>query len=177
MDRLDPLEAFVDRVTSAQQGLFAYILSLVAHVDDAKDVLQETNLILWRKREEYRMDAPFWPWAKTIAHYQILAFIKRRGRDRLRFGDLLLARLAEDAAAFDGQSVDVEQTALDQCIEELAPPKRELIELRYSDDIGLAEISRKTGRSPGAIADALYRIRGQLADCIRNKLTGREEDR
>ena len=83
-----------------------------------------------------------------------------------------MSRLAEEAVAEEAPSVDVEQAALGRCIEELPPPKRELIELRYSSGLAIAEIARRTGRSPGATADALYRIRGQLADCIQDKLGG-----
>ncbi len=173
---LDSLEASVDRITSVQQGLFAYILTLVPNVADAKDVLQETNLVLWRKREEFRDDAAYWPWARAIAHYQVLAHVKRRSRDRLRFGEALLARLAEEAVAHEAQPPDVEQAALDRCIEELPPAKRELVELRYSSGLAIAEIAERTGQSPGAVSDALYRIRGQLAECVQDKLrTGKQD--
>jgi RNA polymerase sigma-70 factor (ECF subfamily) len=167
----DPLETFVERVTGAQQGLFAYILALVPSVNDANDVLQETNLILWRNREEFRAGEPFWPWARTIAHYQVLAHLKRRGRDRLRFGDTLIARLAEETAAAEQQTADAEQAALGRCIEELPASRRELVELRYANNMEIAEIARRTNRSYGAVADALYRARGQLGDCIREKLS------
>lgn len=173
--RFDPIEVFVDRVTSVQQGLFAYILALVPNVNDANDVLQETNLVLWRKREEYREDAAFWPWARTIAHYQVLAHVKRHSRDRLRFGEILMSRLAEEAAASEELSIDVEQAVMGQCIEELLPTRQELVEMRYGSDLRIAEIAQRTGRSPGAVSDALYRIRSQLADCIRNKLTATGE--
>ena len=46
----DPKERFVTSLTDSQDLLYAYILSLFPDVDLARDVLQETNLVLWRKR-------------------------------------------------------------------------------------------------------------------------------
>jgi len=177
VSRRDPTELFVDRILSNQQSLFAYILTLVPQVDDANDVLQETNLTLWRKREEFQEEASLWPWARTIAHYQALAFLKHRSRDRLCFNDSLLSQLAEETAVLWQRSADVEQAALSQCIEELPVSKQELLEMRYSNGMPVAEIARKTGRSPGAIADALYRIRLQLAECIEGKLGEKESEK
>lgn len=167
MSLSDPVDVFVEKITSAQQGLFAFILTLVPNISDANDVLQETNLVLCRKRTEYRETEDFWPWAKTIARYQVLAYLKTQHRNRLRFGDSLLATLAHEAAAQDMES---EVLAMDHCIQELTPSNREMLQLRYSSELSISEIAGRLGRSVGAIYDALYRIRGQLANCIQRKL-------
>ncbi len=164
------LETFVDLLTSEQQAMFAYIVAQIPHVSDANDVLQETNLVLWRKREEYRGDAPFGPWARAIAHYQVLAFAKRRGRDRLRFGENFMKQLSEESEAYEAREIDREQAALGECVEELAPVKFDLLQMRYSALMTIAQIAERTGQSPGAVADALYRIRIWLAKCIEKKL-------
>lgn len=38
---------------SRQDRLLAYILTLVPHRHVAQDILQETNLVLWRRRDEF----------------------------------------------------------------------------------------------------------------------------
>jgi RNA polymerase sigma-70 factor, ECF subfamily len=168
MSESDPVDVFVDRITSAQQGLFAFILTLVPNLADANDVLQQTNLVLCRKRAEYRVTEDFWPWAKTIARYQVLAHLKQLHRSRLRFGDSLLSTLAHETVALDLES---ELLAMDRCIQELTTPNREMLQLRYSTELSVTEIAGRLGRSVGAIYDALYRIRGQLASCIQRKLS------
>ena len=146
-----PWKRFVDRVVGVQQGLFAYILTLVPHVarrqrrapGDEPDPVAEAGGV--------SAEAAFWPWARTIAHYQVLAHLKRHSRDRLRFGEGLMSRLAEEAVAHEAPSVDVEQAALGRCVEELPPPKRELIELRYSS--GLADRGDRPPHRPVARRD------------------------
>jgi RNA polymerase sigma-70 factor, ECF subfamily len=167
MSQSDPVDLFVERITSAQQGLFAFILTLVPNIADANDVLQETNLVLCRKRAEYRATEDFWPWAKTIARYQVLAHLKRQHRSRLRFGESLLSELAQETVV---QDLESELLVMDRCIQELAPSNREMLQLRYISELSIADIASRLGRSVGAVYDALYRTRGQLADCIQRKL-------
>jgi RNA polymerase sigma-70 factor, ECF subfamily len=167
MSQSDPVDLFVDQITSAQQGLFAFILTLVPNIADANDVLQETNLVLWRKRAEYRVTEDFRPWAKAIARYQVLAHLKQQHRSRLRFGESLLSTLAQETVV---QDLESELLAMDGCVEELTPSNREMLQLRYSSELSVGEIAHRLGRSVGAVYDALYRIRGQLATCIQRKV-------
>jgi RNA polymerase sigma-70 factor, ECF subfamily len=64
---VDHNEQFVTRMTAAQPALFAFILSLAPNVNDARDVLSETNLALWKKREEFDPTMDYWPWACRFA--------------------------------------------------------------------------------------------------------------
>jgi len=167
-------ETFVDRITSAQQALFAYILVLLPNIADASDVLQETNLVLWRKRDEFQTELEFLPWAKAIARFQVLAILKQQHRRRLRFSDVLLSQLAEEPAAQTAPELEGEHIALADCIDQLAPPNQELLRLRYSTELTLQEIAEQSNRTEGAVRGALYRIRGELADCIRRKMQTKE---
>jgi RNA polymerase sigma-70 factor (ECF subfamily) len=176
MSRPNSDESVIDCITSVQQALFAYILILLPNVADASDVLQETNLVLWRKREEYRFDQAFLPWAKAIARYQVLANLKQQHRDRLRFSDALLSLLTEEPTCKIAD-FESERAFLGECIDELVPLNQDLLRFRYSSELSLTEIAQQTGRSAGAIRGALYRIRGELADCIRRKLHSEEHKR
>ncbi len=44
---------FVTLRTSHQGRLFAYVLSLVGDADQARDVMQETNTVLWQKSADF----------------------------------------------------------------------------------------------------------------------------
>ena len=56
-------EQIVQQIAACQDQLFAYILTLVPHRDVARDILQETNLVLWRRREEFVPGTSFVAWA------------------------------------------------------------------------------------------------------------------
>ena len=43
---------FIQLLTSNQSRLFAYTLSMLGDRQQAHDVMQETNMILWRKADQ-----------------------------------------------------------------------------------------------------------------------------
>jgi len=90
-------EQIVQQIATCQDRLFAYILTLVPHRDVARDVLQETNLVLWRRREEFAAGTSFAAWASKIAFFQVFAYRRDKGRDRHVFlSEELMAQLANE---------------------------------------------------------------------------------
>lgn len=85
---------FVKRLTEAQFALQSYIAFLIGNVEDAKDILQETNLSLWRQARKYDYSRPFLPWAKSIAMYKVMTYRTLQSRERLVFDNELLAQVA-----------------------------------------------------------------------------------
>src|SRR5450830_1166008 len=110
----DKAELFVQLVTQYQQRVHLFILSLVPNRADADEILHETNMVLWRKFEEFRPGSDFRAWAFQVAYNKVKSFRERHGRDRLRFGPEVNDRLATIAAAApDGLPANME--ALDAC--------------------------------------------------------------
>lgn len=170
MNRTDPnSEHVIRQITQRQRQLYSYIFSLVLNADDAQEVLQETNLALWRKRDEIHEVVNFPAWACRVAYYEVLAFRKRTARDKLvfLFDDELLARLACEAEGSLWQ--DSRGAQLQACLRALSKHSRELIQLRYATSLSVGEMARKTGRSAAAVSQSLYRIRKRLLDCITRK--------
>jgi RNA polymerase sigma-70 factor (ECF subfamily) len=85
---------FVFQLTDWQGRLFGYLMSLLGNVHD---VLQETNLVLWRKIDGFEPGTDFAAWARSVAYFQSLAFLRDRKRDRHIFDDDLLQQIADDA--------------------------------------------------------------------------------
>lgn len=163
-------EQFVERMTRHQRELYGFILSLTGRPADAEDVLQETNIVLWRKVDEYDPARPFMTWACRIAHFQVLAYLKRVQRDRLAFLDeRLLSSIAEIAARYAEQP-DRRLQALRECLEQLPEHSRALIRQRYFSGQGVQNIAEALGRSAGAVSVALHRARSALLACIEKKL-------
>jgi RNA polymerase sigma-70 factor, ECF subfamily len=167
-------DEFCRGLADVQRTLYAYILRLLPNAADANDVLQETNLVLIRKQDEFRSGSDFLAWAVGIARYQVLAFRRDEGRDRLVFGDRLFDQLANRGAVKSG-TLDVMFEALNLCREKLSEADRTMLESRYGDDLSVTNIAKTLGRSPRAISQALYRIRVTLLECVQQAL-GRKGD-
>ncbi|MEM9588235.1 MAG: sigma-70 family RNA polymerase sigma factor [Planctomycetota bacterium] len=169
MDQTSRSEQFVRQLTEHQNRLFGYVYSLLGDHARSADVVQETNLVLWRKIDEYDPTRPFLPWAFAIARFQVMANLRDSGRDRV----LLDSELAETIGAeAEQQSADVDdiRLALPGCMQRLTEANRQLIQKRYFESRSIAEVAQSTGRSVGSIKVALLRIRRQLAECLQRHL-------
>ncbi len=169
MDKPDQAEQFVRQLTGHQNRLFGYVYSLLGDRSRAADVLQETNLVLWRKIDEFQPDRPFLPWAFAIARFQVLAHLRDQKRDRLLLDAELVESLSDEAERQAGQ-LNALREALRPCMQLLTVNNRELLDRRYFRAMPVAEIAQATQRSIGSIKVALLRIRRQLAECVQKRL-------
>ena len=171
----DPNDRFVQRLVDSQRGLYAYILQLLPNRTDAEDVLQATNVVIWSKREQFVAGSDFAAWAARIAYFEVLTHRKHKSRERLCFDNSLLDVLSREAATNAGQ-IDVLLSILRRCIEKLSQADCELLHMQYTDDLRPREIAKRLGRSPGAIAQTMHRIRMSLLKCIEESGQSTEEE-
>jgi RNA polymerase sigma-70 factor (ECF subfamily) len=160
-------------MTRAQGWLYGHILTMLPDAEAARDVLQQTNLVLWRKRGEYDPAQGFLGWAAAIARFQVLAHLRDRDRDRHAFGGALLDHLAsEDVGEAGGDLPGDHGQALRHCLDQLGERDRELILQRYSPGHSVQSMAATMGKTVNAVSRALYRIRGLLSECIERALPG-----
>ncbi len=159
---------FVQLLTKAQLGLLRYITALVGNADAASNILQETNLLLWQKADDFNAGTNFDAWATKVAYWQVKAYVRDRGRDRHVFSEELMAQLAESS---EGRTnIDLTIQMLQRCLEMLRRVDRELIALRYGSSFSVGQISSHLGKSPAAVKGALMRARRTLRACIERRL-------
>lgn len=166
-DELVRSERLVAQLMAIQGALYAYICVLLGGPRDAADVLQETNLVLWRRAHEFDVEQNFAALAHRVAYIQVLAHRKRQAHDSRVFTfnenalETMAGRLEMDSHDFAHRI-----KLLDECIEKLPNYQRELIHLRYAERLRVKTISRRVCRSEDSVSAALHRARLSLADCI-----------
>jgi RNA polymerase sigma-70 factor, ECF subfamily len=163
------LQEFIRELTAAQSRIRAFIVSLMPGSPDVGDVLQETNLVLWKSRERFRPGSNFLAWAFTIARLEVL---HQRGRDKrrrqVRISDELLDLLAKEAPVTDENEVYL--GALEACKNKLSADQRALIDSRYHPGESIEKHARFSGRNPTALRVSLMRIRIALRECVEKSL-------
>ena len=168
--RLNPPDKeFIYQLTDWQNRLFGYLFTLLGSVHDARDVLQQTNLVLWRKANEFEPGTNFGAWARKCAYFESLAFLRDRKRDRHLFDDDLLAMFADEEAE-PGHDEDERWLALRDCLAQLPDRQRQLIGQRYQEEIPVRQLAAEFGKKESAMKMALMRIRGALQTCIESRL-------
>lgn len=163
------VDEFVRLLSQNQRRLFVYVHTLVPNHADAEEVLQNTNLVLWREFDTFELGTNFAAWACRVALNQVLAWRKKRQRDRLQFSDTLLTAVAEET---DDASDALEERSriLAGCLEKLPAEQRELIRLRYTEDGPIESVAAKARRSVEATYRALSRVRHVLHECVTRSL-------
>ncbi len=157
---------YVRLLVSHQASIRAFVISRMPGLPGASDVVQEVNLILWKKRTAFKIGTNFRAWAFAIARKKVSNHIRVLKRtERLPLSDQLLEELAEDGATEPDQ-MDSWIDALDQCLGRLNEEQRELINFRYR---GGSLTNHPSGASPGALRTRLHRIRALLRNCIKSR--------
>ncbi len=168
-DNPERVDAFVRLLGQHQRRVFLYVLSLVPHWNDAEEIVQEANLVLWREFHQFIPGTNFLAWACKVAFHQVLAWRKRKQRDRLEFSDAILEAIAEEASTA-ADILEERNELLAGCIDKLPAAQRELLRLRYSEGFEIERVAEKAGRSVEAAYRALSRIRQTLHDCVTHHL-------
>ena len=169
----DPLalQEFVKLMTDHQWALRGYILSLMPGSPEVGDVLQETNLVLWRKRKQFEFGTNFMAWASSIARYEVFHQRDRTRKHRhLPFSDELVTVLA-DRRTID-KSQEARLQALEGCLGKLSDRQRQIVEQRYTPGRSLEAHAVALGTSAGSLRVTLHRIRKTLKTCVQSSLAG-----
>lgn len=158
------------QITASQKALFAYIGTLLGSAGEADDVLQEVNLVLWRRGHEFDGRCQFLTWACHIAYVQVLAHYKRLRRERhLYFDEGVLADLAI-CAANEVEWIDARLDALHACLGKLSPSQRRMILRRYEAGGSVQMLASELERPASSVSVTLHRLRKLLARCIERTL-------
>ena len=166
-------ENFVQLLTAHQSKLYAYIRSLLPDTQAVQDVLQETNLVLWRRSEEFEPGSNFVAWACKVAYFQVLAYYRDNKRDSMVFNVELVSMLAKQNEEKLAGSKDM-QRVLSRCLAKLPEQSRRLIQQRYAAGGSVQAIAEEQGRSVGAVSQMLYRIRQLLQECVQKLLASEQ---
>jgi RNA polymerase sigma-70 factor, ECF subfamily len=163
--RSDP-ENLVTLMTEFQGRLYAYILTLLGDVDASNDVLQETNVVLWKESRQYVPGTNFKAWSFRIAHFQCMAYRQKRLRDKIVFNDDVVAALASEAKLLDDR-YDERAAALERCLARIHPRSREALRLRYAEELAVNELAKRMERTANAVYQLLFRARQWLIECVK----------
>lgn len=127
---------------------------------EAEDIAQDALLRAWRRRSTLRDEACRKQWLATIVRNE--AF---RQHARVRPTPVATIELREGAE--DEQVLaTVEQADLHAALNRLSERDRQLLRLRYEEDLTQATIAHRLGIPEGTVKVRLHRVRNRLRDEI-----------
>jgi RNA polymerase sigma-70 factor (ECF subfamily) len=157
---------------SHQRMLRAYVLALVRNVSDADDLLQEVAVQILTAREPEVDPGRFPAWSRGVARNVVLHHWRSRQRAREAPSEryLLLVERAYAEAEPEHEAWSARQRALAACLERMGDRERELLSLRYVDELSSEALADRTRRSPSGVRMALLRLRERLLRCVEERL-------
>jgi RNA polymerase sigma-70 factor (ECF subfamily) len=164
-------QAFLGLFLKAQGRIFAYILTLLPHRDDAEDVMQEASAFMWDKFDERNPPEDFVAWGCRIAYFRIKEYRRKHRRQRVTFSDEILEQLSgimvEEPTAL---RLDERFEALAHCLGKLDRRDRELLVERLEEGATTLSTAERAGRSVDAVYKAMAKVRRALYECVERTL-------
>lgn len=164
-------EAFRELVERFERPVFGLIVRIVRRAEEAEDLAQETFLKAHRALARFDPSRKFSSWLFKIAHNTALDALRRAGETTLsldappRDGDEAPEPPADPSAEdpFARAAGRDLGRALEAAIHRLRPEYREVLLLRFVEELSYEEIAEVTSAPLGTVKIHIYRARRDLA--------------
>lgn len=162
----------VKKLLEQRDSLLAYTLALTHDREAAEEIFQEVGLAIVEESHKGTQVANFLAWAHEIVRRRVAEHYRKSSRRKVARLDSLdeVVGQAFEENALDTETSLLREEYLEECIEELPPAQRQMIEQRYRSQSNLREIAKKLDWTDGAVKVALWKARRRLAECVDGKL-------
>ena len=159
--------AFEEIVHTLERPLFYYVRRLVSRDEDGWDIVQDVWIKAFRGIGSIRETKRFRIWLYSIAHKTVMSHHRAAYRSHTVFDD---TPVPKDAADIDAtpQPEDAERVHL--ALDQLDPPFREVLTLRFLEDLSVEETAEVIGVPGGTIKSRLFHAKKAL-----KKILSKEE--
>jgi RNA polymerase sigma-70 factor (ECF subfamily) len=148
----DP-SAFRSLVNLYERQLFYYLMRFARNQDHAADALQDVWLTVFRGLKNLRAPEAFRVWIYQIAHDKIASLIRRECRKE-QFLEVLAEEQLE--AELDENPLFGRMELAHFALDSLSPEHREVLTLRFLEDLSLEEIAEALRCRLGTVKSRLH---------------------
>lgn len=145
-----------------QAKVYGFIYSKVGNTTISDDIFQDTfiKVIKTLKTNAYNEEGKFLPWLMRIAHNQTIDFFRKNNKmpmQRETEEYSIFNFMSDSAQNIEGKLIEFQvEKDLKRLVESLPEDQREVLKMRFYDDLSFKEIADITGVS---INTALGRMR------------------
>ena len=160
-------ERFMRLFLAHEPAILRSVLVFVPQRHDARDIVQETAVALWRNFGELDPARPFVNWACGFARMEVRRFLRRSQRRAVLSEQAVVALLATEQA--EAGWLAERERHLPECREQLPTEHRRILDGYYIDESSVGVLAERHGRSTEGIYKLLQRTRQALVDCMERK--------
>ena len=174
-------KAYADLMQRYKDSIYFMVLKMVNNKEDAMDLTVETFAKAFEKLDKYQPDYAFSTWLFRVATNNCIDFIRKKKLNTTSIhgmvdedGDDMPLQIKSDTLNPEESSIKKQQTEeLKQLIESLPTRYRNLITLRYFDELSYEEIAQQLDLPLGTVKAQLFRGRYLLGNII-NRFKGND---
>ncbi len=157
------LEAFKTRVLPVKDKLFRYTLRILKNEDEAKDVVQETLIKVWNKREEMHTYENMEAWCIRVARNLALDKLKSKHNKSVDIDNAYDLQSSTQSPYSSTEQSDT-MTSIHHFINKLPDLQKQVIQLRDIDGFSYQEISDILKQNLNSVKVNLFRARKQVRE-------------
>ena len=170
-------QAYAELMERYRESIYFMMYKMVKNQDDADDLTIEAFGKAFSRLEQYTPNFAFSTWLFKIASNNCIDFMRKK-RVKVTSMDTGYTTDSGEVIFYDAkaQGLDPEESIIHNqkvklmrsVVEKLKPRYRELVELRYFDELSYEEISETLNLPLGTVKAQLFRARDYLAVLIEN---------
>ncbi len=158
-------EYLFNRYREAIRRLF---MARLGGVNDADDLLQETFIKVYINIARYSPEYTFGQWVYTIARNTFIDFMRRKTDEQSI--DEQFTSPAENSPTPEERIINLQQRSqFEDYLNRLTPRYRQLIIMRFFDELSYEEIAQKLQLPMGTVKTQIHRARNRMCHMIENE--------
>jgi RNA polymerase sigma-70 factor (ECF subfamily) len=167
-------KAYADLMQRYKDSIYFMVLKMVNNKEDAMDLTVETFAKAFEKLEKYQPEYAFSTWLFRVATNNCIDFIRKKKLNTTSIhgmtdedGEEKQLQIKADVLNPEESSIKKQQTEeLKLLIQSLPARYRNLITLRYFDELSYEEISQQLDLPLGTVKAQLFRARYLLGNIM-----------
>lgn len=159
-------DAFEQLVVAYREQVFRLALRMCGSEADADEVGQEAFLSAWKALPNFRGESQFSTWLYQLTTHAAIDLMRREKR-QIAAADITEVSAADPAPSPQQQAEQSEQREIVRdAILQLAPEQREVVVLRFMEELSYEEIGAVLKLPSGTVKSRLNRAKAQLKEIL-----------
>ncbi len=143
-------KAFAELYEEHFDRIYRYVALRIGDKTEAEDMTQQVFLNALQSISSFKWKGvPFAAWLYRIAHNQVVDYLRKRNKQAAIPLDESLVSSDSNPQLKAEHSLDIEQLLL--ATKRLTEAQREVISLRFTGELSIAQVAKIMGKSQGAI--------------------------
>ena len=165
-------DCVAEQLLTKRIALTGYLRAFVGERGTAEDLFQEVTVRAIASAPDFADDRHLHRWFRKVAKHRAIDHLRKVENRRRVFEADVIELLADEPGEGDVLFAGGGErcAALEACLETLTPKCREVIELRYGEELPGLEVAERLGRKPDTVYKMLARSYAHLRQCIETRM-------